>query len=101
MGNCQTVPLRPQFGLRLRLEFPGANVTSDAGLLVYRELDDTLQLTGSAASGVAHHEHRSEHTPQLLSPPSELSHAMVQFSAGSAPADTMSVSFMTLGGADA
>jgi hypothetical protein len=99
MGNCQTVPLRPQFGLRL--EFHGANVTSDAGLLVYRELDDTLQVTDSAASGVVHHEHRSEHTPQLLSTPSELSYAMVPFSAESVPVDTMSVSFMTFGGADA
>ena len=101
MSNWQTVPLRPQFGLRLRREFHGVNVTSAAGLLVYGELDDNLQLTDSAASGVAHHEDRSEHTPQLLSPPSELSYAMVPFSAGSAPADTMSVSFMTLGGADA
>lgn len=49
MGECQTEPLRPQFDRRLRLEFHGANVTSDAGLLDYRQLDDALQLTDTAA----------------------------------------------------
>jgi hypothetical protein len=49
MGDCQTEPLRPQFDRRLRLEFHGANVTSDASLLAYRELDDTLRLTDTAA----------------------------------------------------
>ena len=49
MGDCPTEPLRPQFDRRLRIEFHGANVTSDAGLLAYRELDDAMQLTDSAA----------------------------------------------------
>src|SRR5689334_17107572 len=49
MGDCQAGPLRPEFDRRLRLEFHGANVTSDAGLLAYRELDDALQFTDTAA----------------------------------------------------
>ncbi len=62
MGDCHTEPLRPQFDRRLRLEFHGAKVTSDAGLLAYRELDDALGLTEAAAAEL--HESRTGRNTQ-------------------------------------
>ncbi|HEU0020650.1 MAG TPA: transposase [Dehalococcoidia bacterium] len=48
MGDGEKAPLRLQFNPKIRLEFRGATITSDAGLLAFREFGEALGLTGIA-----------------------------------------------------
>lgn len=49
MGEGKKRDLRLGFDRQVKVEFHGANVTTDSGLLLYRELDDVLGLTVSGS----------------------------------------------------
>src|SRR3954464_13155289 len=64
-GESDDGPLRVEFDRRLKLEFHGNRITSDAGLLAYRAPDAALGLT-DLAGGVLSECRRGRNTRHLL-----------------------------------
>jgi Transposase DDE domain group 1 len=65
-GESESDAPRLNFDRRLKLEFHGSNVTSDAGLLPFRELEDALGLT-EMAGAVLSDDRRGKNTRHVLS----------------------------------
>ncbi len=56
MGEKKKGPLRVEFDREIKMEFHGARVSSDGGLLIYRELDEALGLTDLAETMLQNYE---------------------------------------------
>ena len=52
-GEAKPVSLRVGFDQRLKLEFHGSQISSDGGLLAYRELDEALELSRLASEALS------------------------------------------------
>ena len=53
MGEAERQPLRVDFDRRIKLEFHGARITSDGGLLAYGELDNAVGLVDTAVAALS------------------------------------------------
>lgn len=65
MGESRRYGLRVELDWSLRLEFLGATITSNAGLIAYRELDSALGLTKIAESRLHDVRHGKNTQPSL------------------------------------
>ena len=65
MGDKRKRALRVQFDGKVRLEFHETKITSDAGLLAFRELDEVFRLT-EAAGTVLSDNRRGKNTQHSL-----------------------------------
>lgn len=69
MGDGQNGDLRLDFDRRVKLKFLGAQITTDAGLLAYRELDEAFALTETAGDRLDDHrlgKNKQHHLVALL-----------------------------------
>ena len=63
MGDGEKASLRLQFNPKVRLAFHGATITTDAGLLAFREFDDALGLTEIAEDYLPGKPYRTQYPP--------------------------------------
>ena len=70
-GASETGGARLSFDRRVRLEFHGSKISSDGGLLLFRELDEVLGLH-DIADGILRDTHSGRHTSPALTTSSRM-----------------------------